>query len=103
MPRVRYQRPTWVKLVANICVDNPPGDIQNDRIPAKVDKAFILTSGFDGNLIEQSLKHSLGDVEIIGGQLRDFYLAAEGAAQVGLLYQQVWDQREQLSCNKDEL
>lgn len=56
-------------------------------ITTKIDKAFILTSGFDGSLIKQSLEHTLSDVEIIGGRLRDYYLAAEGATQVGLLYQ----------------
>ncbi|OKP06351.1 hypothetical protein PENSUB_6341 [Penicillium subrubescens] len=86
-----------------VAANNPTGDIRDDMIPTKIDKAFILTSGFDGSLIKQSLEHALGDVEIIGGRLRDCYLAAEGAAQVGLLYQQVWDQRQRLLWKKDEL
>lgn len=90
-------------MLADIRVDNPAGDIRDDSIPTKIDKAFILTSGFDGKLIKQSLEDALGDVEIIGGRLRDCYLAAEGLAQVGLLYQQAWDQRQQLSWKKDEL
>jgi hypothetical protein len=101
--RVRCQWAIWAKLLADICVDNPTGDIRDDMIPTKIDKAFILTSGFDGKLIKQSLKHALGDVEIIGGRLRDCYLAAEGAAQVGLLYQQAWDQSQRLLGKKDEL
>ncbi|PCG96984.1 Hypothetical protein PENO1_044890 [Penicillium occitanis (nom. inval.)] len=86
-----------------VAANNPTGDIRDDMIPTKIDKAFILTSGFDGTLIKQSLEHALGDVEIIGGRLRDCYLAAEGAAQVGLLYQQAWDQRQGLLLQKDEL
>ncbi|KAF3395125.1 hypothetical protein DPV78_008661 [Talaromyces pinophilus] len=86
-----------------VAANNPTGDIRDDMIPTKIDKAFILTSGFDGTLIKQSLEHALGDVEIIGGRLRDCYLAAEGAAQVGLLYQQAWDQRQGLLLKKDEL
>ncbi|KAJ5288810.1 hypothetical protein N7478_001840 [Penicillium angulare] len=86
-----------------VAANNPTGDIRDDMAPTKIDKAFILTSGFDGSLIKQSLEHALGDVEIIGGRLRDSYLAAEGAAQVGLLYQQAWDQRHRLLWKKDEL
>ncbi|KAJ5414851.1 hypothetical protein N7509_000185 [Penicillium cosmopolitanum] len=86
-----------------IAANNPTGDIRDDMIATKIDKAFILTSGFDESLIKQSLESVLSDVEIIGGRLRDCYLAAEGAAQVGLLYQQAWDQRQRLLLEKDEL
>jgi hypothetical protein len=90
-------------LLADICVDNPTGDIWDDMATTKIDKAFILTSGFDGSLIKQSLEDALGDVEIIGGRLQDCYLAAEGAAQVGLLFQQAWDQRQRQFWKKDDL
>ncbi|KAF3396044.1 hypothetical protein F1880_006642 [Penicillium rolfsii] len=86
-----------------VAANNPIGELRDDMIPAKIDKAFILTSGFDGSLIKQSLENALGDVEIIGGRLRDFYLAAEGAAQIALLYQRAWDKRERLFKEKDEL
>lgn len=69
-----------------------------------IDKVFILTSGGDGQLIKRAVQRVIGDnVEIVGGTMREFYLAAEGAARGALLVRENQEKKQWLNRQRDEL
>ncbi|KAH8432918.1 uncharacterized protein LDX57_010551 [Aspergillus melleus] len=61
------------------------GTPNDSETPEEVDRVVILTSHYDGQLIKRAVQSVVGEsVEVIGGTVRGFQLAAIGASHVAL-------------------
>ncbi|KAI9038110.1 uncharacterized protein KD926_011244 [Aspergillus affinis] len=77
--------------------------LDESQTPEEVDRVIILTSHYDGRLIKRAVQSVFGEsVEVVGGTIRGFQLAATGASQVALMTHNAWEKPG--SCKKhDEL
>lgn len=59
-----------------------------NQTPEQIDRVVILASHYDGQLVKQAVQSALGEsVEIMGGTLHEYQLAAKGLARLALRIQ----------------